>query len=420
MARRIRHLIITGGSGYIGKRFVEAAKADGYEITLLGRRADAALQTVRFVNWSIGEALPVDSIIQTIPPSEQALVHLAHDWQNKPTALHSEGGLNIEGTRELVASCRRLGVGRFVFASSQSARADAPNIYGRVKWRIEQELTQSNEASARIGLVYGGRVQAMYGLLVRLTKLPVLPMVDPWRTVQHIHCDELASGLLRVVEADVSGWVGLASPRGMAFGSFLKTMAKELHGQKLFIVPIPLKLACLACDLTALVPFIPTVDRERVLGLAGTMPMQCEEGLRALNIQIQPIEARLPNEPLGIKTLLAQGRVLLAYVLQSAPSHSLMKRYVRAVRAKGLPRVLLIPKILHRAPSLLRWVEPINQTSDISTHLGIATALIQASPEGEQVLARGTQGARLTAMAKSFILEALAFPVRIVLGRFWS
>src|ERR1700720_3071095 len=138
-------------------------------------------------------------------------------------------GLNLEGTRALLRASRALGLKRFVFVSSQSARADAANIYGRVKWRIEQELVSPGEVAARVGLVYGGGPLGMFGLLTRLAaRAPILPMVDPWRGVQPIHIDEVCLGLLRLVESDEVGWVGVASPESVPFGSFLRILAQEL------------------------------------------------------------------------------------------------------------------------------------------------------------------------------------------------
>ena len=119
---------------------------------------------------------------------------------------------NFDGTSALLQACRAAGLGRFVFVSSQSARPDAANVYGRVKWRIEQVLAGDREVSARVGLVYGGPPRAMFGLLSRLTaRLPVLPMIDPWREVQPIHIDEVCEGLLRL-----DGEFAAATPKLMA------------------------------------------------------------------------------------------------------------------------------------------------------------------------------------------------------------
>jgi nucleoside-diphosphate-sugar epimerase len=390
------HLILTGADGYIGARLAELALAAGWQVTALSRRADGPL---RRLPWSLGETLPAEA------PAAHALIHLAHDWRVRATE-DDPGGINLAGTRTLLHSARAAGVARFVFVSSQSARADAANVYGRLKWRIEQELAGTGEVAARVGLVYGGPRRAMYGLLCKLTeKLPILPMIDPWRPVQPIHLDEVCHGLLRLAAGTQTGWVGLAAPQGLPFGAVLATFARELYGRRLRVVPVPLRLALLACDISAAVPFGPTVDRERVLGLAGTQPMACAAHLRELGVVVQPLAAGLRGESASRRAVLAEGRALLRFVLSARPGSALLRRYARAV-AQGGP--LPLSPLLRTAPALLRFVEPFGHRSALSQRLALATALAEASPDGARALFRSGW----LRLAAEFALDALAVPTR--------
>ena len=409
----IQHVIMTGANGYIGSRLVEIARSQGRRVTVLTRQPAGEDIVARRVAWSLGEPLPAAALDPALPAREQALIHLAHDWRNPPGG-GEEGGLNLEGTRALLQSCRDVGLGRFVFVSSQSARADAANIYGRVKWRIEQELT-GGEVAARVGLVYGGKQQAMFGMLSRLTKLaPALPMIDPWREVQPIHLDEVCLGLLRLADGQQTGWIGLAGPVGMPFGRFLATLAREFHGKRLPILPVPLRAALLACDLSAAMPFGPTVDRERVLGLAGTRPMECAEHLRDLGLAVKPLEAGLRGEPASRKAVLAEGRVLLAFVLGAKPGNALLRRYARAVAAAGADGPLSLSRPLRAAPGLVRFVEPLRPGAPRRRRLALATALAEASPDGERALSRRGRPASLMALAANVALDGVAMPVRLL------
>ena len=414
----IQHVIMTGANGYIGSRLVEIARSQGRRVAVLTRQpAGEAGAAPRRVAWSLGEPLPAAALDPALPAREQALIHLAHDWRNPPGG-GEDGGLNLEGTRALLQSCRGAGLGRFVFVSSQSARADAANIYGRVKWHIEQELADG-EVAARVGLVYGGKQQAMFGMLSRLTKLaPALPMIDPWREVQPIHLDEVCLGLLRLADGRQTGWVGLAGPVGMPFGRFLATLAREFHGKRLPILPVPLRAALLACDLSAAVPFGPTVDRERVLGLAGTRPMECAEHLQDLGLAVKPLEAGLRGEPASRKAVLAEGRVLLAFVLGAKPDNALLRRYARAVAAAGSDASsdgpLSLSRALRAAPGLVRFVEPLRPGAPLRRRLALATALAEASPDGERALSRRGRPASLMALAANVALDGFAMPVRLL------
>ncbi len=409
-----RHLILTGADGYIGARLVAHALSQGWSVTVLSRRSQSAQDRVRRIPWALGAPLPPAAIDPALPTARQVLVHLAHDWSDARPGP-AEATLNLEGTRALLDACRAAGLGRFVFVSSQSARADAANVYGRAKWRIEQMLEGDTEVAARVGLVYGGPQRAMFGLLCMLTaRLPVLPMIDPWREVQPIHLDEVCEGLLGLAAGTGGGWSGLAAPSGVPFGSFLRTLARELHGRRLRILPIPLRLALLACDVLGWLPVGPKPDRERILGLAGTRPMNCEAHLRALNLTIAPLTERLRLEPASRKAVLAEGRALLSYVLRARPGCALLLRYVRAVGGAG---PLPLPGLMRRVPRLIRLVEPRAAASHLSQRLALAMALAEASPEGERALTRGSGTARMAWLAYDLALDVVLLPFRMVTGR---
>ena len=408
-----RAVIITGATGYIGARLVELAAGDGRAVTILTRNP-APTGVARAVGWVLGDALPADALAPGIPAADHAVIHLAHDWRNT-------GDLNLAGTQALLASARDAGIGRFVFVSSQSAREDAANIYGRAKWRIEQLLRAPGEVAARVGLVYGGKMQAQYGLLSTLTKLaPVLPMIDPWREVQPIHLDEVCRGLLLLADGEQTGWVGLAGPVPVRFGTVLKTLARELHGKSLPIIPVPLRLALLACAVSAKIPVGPTVDRERVLGLAGTRTMPCAEHLADLGLEVQPIEIGLRRERASRRLLLAEGRTLLRYILGHEPGSALIRRYVRALDATGQSGPLPLSALSRRLPALVRFGEPIGAKSALGNRLALAASLVEADPSGEHGFAGGSTGRRLAGLAGHIAMDAVAMPVRIVrqaLGR---
>jgi nucleoside-diphosphate-sugar epimerase len=414
MVQMIRHVIITGGTGYIGRRVATAALARGYTVTVLSRSAAALPRGAVHRAWALGEILPEDSLDVALPAAAQAVIHLAHDGRNPSMTAGNEGGLNVAGTRKLLDSSRQHGIGRFVFVSSQSARADAANIYGRVKWSIEQALDRPGEVAARVGLVYGGPPHAMFGLLCKLTaRAPILPMIDPWREVQPIHIDEVVEGLLRIVECGGTGWVGLAAPQSLPFGRFLQILAREFHGKSLPILPVPLSLALLACEATARIRLLPMVDCERVLGLAETRVMDCADQLRALGLTIVPLEAGLRRERNSRKAILAEGHALLRYVLGAPPGPTLLRRYARSVAAAG-DGALPLSRLFRGAPTLLRLADPLANRTPLSYRLRLASTLAETSPQGERMLAAGSRGSRLAALAAQLALDGLALPVRLL------
>jgi nucleoside-diphosphate-sugar epimerase len=415
---RFQHLIITGGTGYIGKCLVQHAIAAGIKVTLLARTNAEQPLEANFIRWNLGDALPFQAM--KCDPQSTALIHLAHDWGNSPSKQTPKVNLNLTATKILLDSCRALGVARFVFVSSVSARNHAPNIYGRVKWETEQLLEGEDVVSARVGLVYGGPCKGMYGLLNKLARLPMVPMVSPSQLVQPIHMDELCSGLILLANSECFGWKGLANPVPITFGNVLKNLARIGYGKRLVVLPIPLSLALFGCYLTRFIPVVPVIDKERVLGLAGTKVLPTHDDIEELGLTIKLLERGLNQSSVGTKGLLREGNVLLRYLLGKRPSYSLLQRYVKAVRLISCENEPLgLPSIVIGYPALLRLIEPINSEHPLAKRIAIAGALAEASLNGFYTFQPRYENVRgraylLMRLAVSICIDICIRPIRIL------
>jgi nucleoside-diphosphate-sugar epimerase len=404
----IQHVIITGATGYIGSRLIRIALAQQRTVTVLGRTSVPLGHKVRFERWELGDPLPV----LDLHFESTALLHLAHDWRDRST-----DGINLRGTRLLLQSARARRLKRFVFVSSQSARGDALNAYGRIKYTIEQSVVGPDTVSARVGLVYGGARRGMYGLLTRLVSLsPLLLMIDPDRRVQPIHLEEVCRGLLALSDSGVTGWIGLAGPDLVTFGDFLKILAHEGFSSSLRIVPIPSQLALFAAAVSETIPFGLRIDKERILGLAGTQPMDCGQHLVSLSLSVMRLRQGLRSDPIGAKALLSEGRVLCSFILAKRVSGSLLRRYVRAIRAVDPdPGPLLLPRLAVWRPALLRFIEPFGGPSNLARRLRMATALSAASMDAlaaREASARVSRFAQFLSILMLVAVEIVAFPCR--------
>lgn len=281
------HLLITGGKGYIGKAVVEAARQKGAHVTQLVRApSDQNLERQREYAWRIGD-WPPDSAMHgdaAFPPVD-AVLHLAYDWD---TAGDPEHDINVVGTRRLLEAARAANIPRFVLASSVAARPGALNRYGRIKFQVEGLLTGSRaEIAARVGLVYGGDPERLWGTMCRVAgSFPILPMIEVDRPVQPIRLDEVVEGLLRLtLDAGLTRRIyGLANPVPIPFGEFLKLIAHHKYGRRLRLISLPLPFVLMAIDVARWIPALPRIDKERVLGLAGVPVLHTVDDLREIGI----------------------------------------------------------------------------------------------------------------------------------------
>ncbi|PDT04204.1 epimerase [Rhizobium chutanense] len=400
-------LIITGSTGYIGARLAAMARERGFEVVELGRRPGTT--------WRIGDE-PLASDLE----GAVAIVHLAHSWATAPDAAEEEN-FNISGTVKLAEAARAAGVPRFVFSSSTSSRQEALNIYGRTKFRIEQHLAASSAAPivriARIGLVYGGPRTAMYGLMAKLAALsPILPMIGLSREVQPIHLDEVAAGLLALAteENPPRQTFVLAQEKPISFAGWLRILRHSQGKGNLHFIPIPLSAALFACHMTKLLPLIPTVDPERVLGLAGAAPMESGESLRLLKLN--------PADPLTVlaeefgqtddEQSRSEAQALLRY-LGIRPTPIQLHRLCEGLRREGLSPLRLSPALI-RHPGLLALFEPPANRTKHRLARALYLADLASEPERHPGRKTGFFNATLTIAG-----DLLLFPLRTLLaGRY--
>lgn len=375
----MRRLVVTGASGYIGASFVRAAKDAGWKVRVLGRSSEPDVEAIP---WRLGGSV-ADQALNDV----DAVVHLAHQWH---TAKSGNGDVNLSGTKLLLEACRRNKIRRFVMASTISARQDALNHYGREKGKIEQLLEAPGEIAARIGLVYGRHEQAMWGMICRLARLPALPMVGIDQPVQPIAMDELCSGLLALAAIDNPSqpWYGLAAAEPVRFGDVLRTISRIKYGKPLLLIGLPLPLVLFLVDIAQ--KLVPAINRERVYGLVGLPFVDCAASLKELNLKLEPLAERL-DEMFRTRRLLKEGRVLLRYCLGHAPGSSMVRNYVRGVRAYGGGRPVPLPLLARIHPALLRCVEPMGKEApeagsalrtNLASRLEMAAILVESDPSG--------------------------------------
>ena len=115
-------VLVTGGAGYIGSHAALALLAAGHRVVVLddlttGRR-ELVPAEAEFVAGDAGDPALVDPVLAT--RRFDAVMHFAgsiivEDSVKDPLAYHRN---NVSGSRNLIESCVRAGVGRFIFSSS--------------------------------------------------------------------------------------------------------------------------------------------------------------------------------------------------------------------------------------------------------------------------------------------------------------
>lgn len=155
-------VLVTGGTGFLGRRLVERLLAQSRPVTVLGRTPapDLEMRGVRFIRASLDDAPAVEAACAGI----ETIFHTAARvgvWGRYDDFFRT----NVLGTRALLAGARRHGVSRFVHTSTPSvvyngcdlANADeslpltsaCPSPYPLTKAIAEREVLAANSEGFR-------------------------------------------------------------------------------------------------------------------------------------------------------------------------------------------------------------------------------------------------------------------------------
>jgi NADH dehydrogenase len=195
-------ILVTCGTGVVGRSTVTALIQRGHVVNLLSRRARRdAEQWPQGVHPFAGNVADAGTIGPAIEGCE-AVLHL--------TAIVDESGhntferINVEGTRNVLAAADRAGVKRFVYVSSLGAD-HGQSAYHQSKRKAEAIVRTFNGEwiVVRPGNVFGPGDEQISLLLRMIRTLPALPVIgDGDQPFQPIWHEDLGELLSRVVERD--------------------------------------------------------------------------------------------------------------------------------------------------------------------------------------------------------------------------
>ncbi len=120
-------VVVTGGTGFLGRRIVERLRGEGRAVTVLARRPLSELEAlgVRVIAGSIEDEGAVDQAVR----GAGTVFHVAAKvgvWGDHEAFFRT----NVLGTRTLLAACRRHGVRRFVHTSTPSVVYNGRDLAG--------------------------------------------------------------------------------------------------------------------------------------------------------------------------------------------------------------------------------------------------------------------------------------------------
>jgi UDP-glucose 4-epimerase len=297
MGDRSSQVLVTGGSGFIGRRLVRALLADGHDVTVVDKRPFPGDEDIHMVQ---GDLLDPAVVEASVRPGTEAIFHLAAVTRvllsvEDPAGTHA---LNVTATAGLLEQARLKGVGTFILASTNAVTGDVgqasitENIplrpltpYGATKAAGEMLLGAYSACygmagcALRFSNVYGPGMQEKDSFVPRIMRAAasgggVQVYGDGNQLRDLVHVDDIVAGIFAAWRAGVTGPLILGAGESVTVNDMLSA-ARSVTGAEIPAEHVPAKpgeMPAVIVDISAArgVGFEPTHDLKS--GLATVWP----------------------------------------------------------------------------------------------------------------------------------------------------
>jgi nucleoside-diphosphate-sugar epimerase len=215
-------IAVTGGTGFVGTRFIDIATAAGHEVRALTRRRQRPRRQVEWVDGSLADP----DALRRLVTGCGCVVHIAGVLNPRDPADFERG--NVEGTLAMLAASTAAGITRFVHVSSLAAREPKLSKYGASKARSEELVERSglDWVAVRPPAVYGPGDRETLELF-RMAKLRLM-LLPPKGRVSVLHVDDLSRLLLALAKTDEPSRIALEPDDDRADGWSHKELAQAI------------------------------------------------------------------------------------------------------------------------------------------------------------------------------------------------
>ena len=259
------HVVISGGSGFVGQALTHLLMQKGHRVTILTRHPDhkRTSESVHYVEW-----LSVDSLPENELKDVDAMVNLAGEsiGSGRWTQSKKEAILNsrLTATKEVIRILGHLnpkpkvlvnasGVSYYGMSDfktfNENSKSDANDFLAKVVKRWEKEGATAKELGIRTVFARFGIILGQEGALPPMVLPYKLGIGGPigsgmqWISWVHIQ-DVVEMVYFAMIKPEVDGPLNVTSPNPIRMSSLGQSIAEVLHRPHWLRVPgLALKVA---------------------------------------------------------------------------------------------------------------------------------------------------------------------------------
>jgi NADH dehydrogenase len=217
-------ILVTGGTGFVGRRLVAHLIERGDEVRVLSR-SGAAAEGANAVRADVRDT----AAVAAAGAGCTAVIHLVGIIrESRGLSFHDA---HVEGTRSAIQACRDSGVSRLLHMSALGARPKARAKYHRTKWEAEELVRTSGlEATIFRPSVVFGKGNSFLPRMRALAGGVVVPVAGSGVSLlQPVWVEDVASCFAAALEKPetIGRTFELGGPETYGFEQLLDLLAEE-------------------------------------------------------------------------------------------------------------------------------------------------------------------------------------------------
>jgi len=184
-------VLVTGGSGHLGRDLVRMAAQEGHDVRVLSRRPGPDDASIEWVQADLATGAGLTEAVSGM----DAVVHAA-------SAVQDTQVVDVDGTRRLCTVAREAGVGHQVCVSIVGID-DIPFPYYRLKRAAEAEV---ESGGVPFSILRAAQFHYFVDLLLsQASRVPLVLPVPRGFSVQSIATEDVAAELVEILEGAPRG-----------------------------------------------------------------------------------------------------------------------------------------------------------------------------------------------------------------------
>jgi uncharacterized protein YbjT (DUF2867 family) len=226
-------ILVTGGTGFVGRRVVKALREQDRPVRCLVRKPGKA---GHLANWGCelaqGDVTDAASLQRAVAGAD-VVVHLVAIRQGRPEQFQQ---VMVEGTQKLLRASNEAGVKRFVHMSALGTSEETKDLvpYYGAKWQMEKDVKGSGLEYVifRPSFIFGrdGGILPTFRKLAKLT--PVTPIIGSGeQRIQPIWADDVGAYFARAIDHEpaTNGTFELGGPDIVSWNEFWERLKAALR-----------------------------------------------------------------------------------------------------------------------------------------------------------------------------------------------